>query len=105
MQGLDQADASFCPNSEPFFPQKGSDAAKEDVFKDPIEFSNLYTYQISRMKAQHQYITNLQRANIALKNKIKQLKEIAAQDSQVEPHNADGQAKTFDDLEPEESQI
>ena len=32
------------------------------------------------MKAQHQYITNLQRANIALKNKIKQLEEITLKD-------------------------
>ena len=78
---------------------------KEDVFKNPIEFSNLYSYQISRMKAQHQYITNLQRANIALKNKIKQLEEIATKESELEPRRAENLAKTYDDLEPEEAQI
>jgi hypothetical protein len=53
LDGKGQLEASFCANSQPFFPQKGDDSVKDDVFKDPIEFSNLYTYQISRMKAQH----------------------------------------------------
>jgi hypothetical protein len=57
------------------------------------------------MKAQHQYITNLQRANIALKNKIKQLEEITVKDSDFETLKTEGQTKTYDDLEPEEALI
>ena len=34
------------------------------------------------MKAQHQYIQNLQRANMALKSKIKQLEDIVANDTE-----------------------
>ena len=46
--------------------------------------SDDYRDTISRMKAQHQYITNLQRANMALKNKIKQLEEIVTKEASPE---------------------
>ena len=73
--------ANFQASSQPFFPGGKADGNKENLFDDPVAFSNLYTYQISRMKAQHQYITNLQRANMALKNKIKQLEEIVTKEA------------------------
>jgi hypothetical protein len=48
---FDARDANFTATSQPFFPMDKEN--KENVFQDPIAFSNLYTYQISRMKAQH----------------------------------------------------
>lgn len=65
-------------------------------------------YQVRAMKAQHQYIQNLQRANMALKSKIKQLEEIAERDAdfdfsklalsqQVQPPQA---AKPSSDAKP-----
>lgn len=80
----DSKSANFCAGSQPFFPGGMTESNKENLFQDPVAFSNLYTYQISRMKAQHQYITNLQRANMALKNKIKQLEEIVTKEASPE---------------------
>ena len=65
----------------------------------------MYTYQISRMKAQHQYITNLQRANMALKNKIKQLEDIVAKETEEERSFTNAGTKTYEDLEPEDVPI
>ena len=42
----------------------------------PLEVSPTLDMQILMMKTQHQFIQNLQRANLALKSKIKQLAEI-----------------------------
>lgn len=76
------------------------------MFQDPIAFSNLYTYQISRMKAQHQYITNLQRANMALKNKIKQLEDIVSKENETDSKAViANETRTFEDLEPDEGPI
>jgi len=96
------SDPNFQTNSQPFFPK--DEANKENMFQDPIAFSNMYTYQISRMKAQHQYITNLQRANMALKNKIKQLEDIVSKETEEERITSAG-TKTYEDLEPEEGPI
>ena len=45
-------------------------------------------FEILNMKAQHQYIQNLQRANMALKSKIKQLEDILAKE-ESEPINSE----------------
>lgn len=53
-------------------------------------------FEVLNMKAQHQYIQNLQRANMALKSKIKQLEDILVKEEGQFGECADEKEATFE---------